>query len=99
MLEHIKLLTGNDDEGLLQLLIDKTKLELSTTGKDYDSTWDNVIEDIVCFKLNRLNHEGTSSYNINGMSESFTTSYPSYITNQLASLGLPIAGRGVAKML
>ena len=86
MLDHLKILTGNDDEGLLQLLIDKTKAELSSTGKEYDESWNNVIEDIVCFKLN-------------SMSESFTNNYPSYITDQLSSLGLPISGRGVAKML
>lgn len=99
MLENIKLLTGNTDEVLIQLLIDKTTLELSRTGKSHDITWDNVIEDIVVFKINRLNHEGTSSYNVNGMSETFTSGYPDYITDQLSALGLPCSGKGRVKLL
>lgn len=99
MLENIKTLTGNTDEVLIQLLIDKTKSELESTGKTYDSTWDNVIEDIVIIKLNRLNHEGTSSYNVNGMSETFTNGYPNYITDQLSALGLPCSAKGKVKLL
>lgn len=99
MLDNIKTLTGNTDEGLIQLLINKTKKELESTGKKYDSTWDNVIEDIVVLKINRLNHEGTSSYNVNGMSETFTSGYPDYITDQLSALGLPCSGKGRVKLL
>lgn len=99
MLENIKTLTGNTDEVLIQLLIDKTKKELESTGKAYSDTWDNVIEDIVIIKINRLNHEGTSHYEANGMSETFVKGYPSYINDQLSALGLPCIGRGRAKLL
>ena len=98
MLDHIKILTGNDDEGLIQLLIDKTKLELSATGKQYTFKWDNVIEDIVVLKLNRLGHEGISNTSLDGFSETYIEGYPSYITKQLVALGLP-TGKGWVKML
>lgn len=98
MLDNIKTLTGNTDEGLIQLLIDKTKKELASTGKTYDSTWDNVIEDIVIIKLNRLNHEGISSSSTNGFSESYIEGYPGYITKQLRVLGLPTE-KGSVRML
>lgn len=99
MLENIKTLTGNTDEVLIQLLIDKTKKELESMGKTHDATWDNVIEDIVIVKLNRLNHEGTSHYEANGMSETFVKGYPGYINDQLSALGLPCIGKGRAKLL
>lgn len=92
-------MSGITDESLINLLIEKTKIELSSRGATYETSWDNVIEDIVIFKLNRLNHEGTSQYSGSGMSEVFTDGYPSYITSQLSSLGLPIIGKGAAKLL
>lgn len=99
MLENIKILTGNTDEQLIQVLIDKTIKEIESYGKTYDSTLDNLIEDIVIFKMNRLGHEGVTSHNTNGVTENFATSYPDYIVAQFDALGVKVPGKGWAKML
>lgn len=84
LLEQIKILTGESNEILLDILIDKTKLELETLiGKLYDSEWDNLCSDIVVVKYNRRHNEGLSSVSINGMSESYQDAYPSYILKQI----------------
>lgn len=84
LLEQIKILTGESEELVLQVLIDKAKLELETLiGKPYETEWDNLCSDIVVVKYNRRYNEGLSSVSVNGMSESYQDAYPSYILKQI----------------
>lgn len=84
VLEQIKLLTGSTKDNLINLLIDKTKLELqSITNKEYDESWNNLIVDIVVCKLNRIGTEGTKSTSINGLSEDYLEDYPKPIIRQI----------------
>lgn len=82
---NIKALSNSDDDTLIQLLIDKTQLELLEITKleEYDAALDNVLEDIVVVKLNRRGNEGLSSFGVSGMSESFIDDYPDHIRRQL----------------
>lgn len=84
VLTQIKLITGKTDEALINLLIDKTKQEIIMyCNTDYVNAMDNLIADIVCYKLNTLGTDGISSQSYNGVSESYTSDYPIYIKNQL----------------
>lgn len=88
LLEQIKLLTNKTDDKLIKLLIDRTKVELSTClRKEYSDKFDNVLADMVIIKLNRLGTEGTSSQSYSGVSESYLDQYPDYIKKQLDALG------------
>lgn len=83
VLTQIKLITGKTDEALINLLIDKTKQEVVMYCKtDYVDAMDNVVADIVCYKLNTLGTDGISSQSYNGVSESYASDYPIYIKNQ-----------------
>lgn len=84
LLEQIKLLTNKTDDKLIKLLIDRTKVELSTClRKDYSADFDNVLADIVVIKLNRVGTEGLASQGYSGISESYLNEYPDYIMKQL----------------
>lgn len=84
MLEEIKLLTSNYNDELITLLIDKTKKEIETyCGIAYAETMDNLIVDLVVFKINTLNTQGISGQSYNGISESYLIDYPPYILRQL----------------
>lgn len=84
MLEQIKLLTGSAKDDLISLLIEKTKKELeSTTKKEYEESWDNLIVDMVVCKLNRIGTEGLKSTSINGLSEDYLDDYPKPIIRQI----------------
>lgn len=84
MLEQIKLLTGSAKDDLISLLIEKTKKELeSTTKKEYEESWDNLIVDMVVCKLNRIGTEGLKSTSINGLSEGYLDDYPKPIIRQI----------------
>lgn len=87
LLEQIKLLSRNTNEPLIDLLIVRTKVELSTYLKrDYTDKFDNVLVDIVVIKLNRIGTEGVASQSFSGASESFLDGYPDYIMKQLNAL-------------
>lgn len=84
LIDQIKLLSNSTNEALIQLLIDKTKVELSTDlKKDYSNVFDNVLVDIVVIKLNRIGTEGLASQGYSGVSESYLNEYPDYIMKQL----------------
>ena len=84
LLEEVKILTSENNEELLKVLINKTKLELeSIIGRVYDSNWDNLCSDIVVVKYNRRNNEGLSSVTSNGMNESYANTYPHHIREQI----------------
>lgn len=86
MLENIKLLTKNNDDNLINLLIKKTKIEIERYCKtEYIEKMDNLLEDMVCHKLNTLNTSGFTSQSYNGISESYTTDYPPNILRRLDS--------------
>lgn len=87
LLEQVKLLSNNTNEPLIDLLINRTKVELSTYLKrDYTDKFDNVLVDIVVIKLNRIGTEGVVSQSFSGASESFLDGYPDYIMKQLNAL-------------
>lgn len=85
LLEEIKILTSEANEQLLQILIDKVKLELETLlSRPYEDKWDNVCSDMVIVKYNRRHNEGISSVSVSDMSENYSDTYPTYILNQLS---------------
>ncbi len=84
MIAQVKLLTGSTKDDLITLLIEKTKKELeSTTKKEYEESWDNLIVDMVVCKLNRIGTEGLKSTSINGLSEDYLDNYPKPIIRQI----------------
>ena len=90
ILEQIKILSGNTNEALISLLIDKTKIEISDYIKnsfdESNSSMLNVLTDIVVIKLNRFGTEGLSSQSYSGVSESYINEYPQSIIKQLDSI-------------
>lgn len=87
ILLNIKKLTGKTDDDLIKLIIEKAKIEVEFhTKKLYDSTMDNVIEDMVIVKLNKLGNEGIASTSASGMSDNYLDDYPISIIRQLNSL-------------
>lgn len=89
-LENIQTLTGFNDTAKIAVLITLTQQEIiNYTKREYDPlTTDNILVEMVIFKINRLNNESTKSltYNDNGISQSFLTDYPDYILRQLNEL-------------
>ena len=86
ILAQVKLITGKTDDSLITLLIDKTKAELVLYCKtDYVIAMDNLIADIVIYKLNTLNTDGITAQSYNGVSESYSNDYPIHIKKQLDS--------------
>ena len=89
-LEQIKLLSGNTNEALISLIIDKTMIEISDyTKMDFDicnERMTNVLVDMAVVKLNRFGTEGLSSQSYSGVSESYIDEYPHYILTQLNSI-------------
>lgn len=87
LLEQVKVLTGKTDEILINLFIDKAKVEVEAyTRKPYEPTMDNVIVDIVVVKINKLGNEGLTSTSASGMTDNYLDDYPQYIINQLNKL-------------
>ena len=90
ILEQIKILSGNTNEALISLLIDKTKIEISDYTKisfdESNTSMVNVLTDIVVIKLNRFGTEGLSSQSYSGVSESYINEYPQSIIKQLDSI-------------
>jgi hypothetical protein len=86
ILAQVKVLTGKTNDGLILLLIEKAKAEVVIYCKtDYVSAMDNLIADIVIYKLNTLGTDGISGQSYNGVSESYTDKYPLNIRMQLDS--------------
>lgn len=90
ILEQIKLLSGNTNEALISLIIDKTIIEISDyTNIAFDEnnqSMINVLVDMAVVKLNRFGTEGLSSQSYSGVSESYIDEYPHYILKQLNSI-------------
>ena len=88
LLEKIKKLSGNTDDVLLNLMIERTQTEIALiTKKTYDAlTMDNLLIDMVLVKLNLKGNEGINSVSYNGIAETFLPNYPNYILRQLDSL-------------
>lgn len=83
-LEQIKILTNQTDESLINLLVDKTIVELEEITKvEYDSSLENVLVDMVVVKLNRKGNEGLNTFSASGMSENYLDDYPDHIRRQL----------------
>lgn len=86
ILTQIQTLQPNAKVDVVNLLIEKVKAEVVLYCRtDYIPAMDNVIVDIILFKLNQLGNEGIASVGANGISESYLTDYPSYIKQQLYS--------------
>lgn len=84
-LEIIKGLTDYTNEIMINIYIDKVQDEIKDLCKldAYDVALDNILVDMVIVKLNRKGNEGLANISMNGMSESYMTEYPFYITNRL----------------
>lgn len=85
ILQQIKILTKSKDDGLVNLLIEKAKVEVLTYCKldTYTDKLDNVVADIVVEKINRHGTEGLKSQGYSGVSESFNDGYSKNIIEQL----------------
>lgn len=87
LVEQVKLITGNSNDSLVSLMLDKTKAEISTYLKsDYDTAFDNIAVDIAVIKINRLGSEGLASQSFSGAGENYIDGYPQEILMQLNSL-------------
>lgn len=86
ILTQIMILKPNANVAVVNTLIDKTKAEVVLFCRtSYVPAMDNVVCDIVLFKLNQLGNEGISNQAYNGVSESYSTDYPNSIKQQLCS--------------
>lgn len=84
--EQVKLITGNTNDDLVSLMLEKAKAEITTYLKcEYDTRFDNIAADIAVLKINRLGSEGLTSQSSSGASESYTDGYPQEILKQLDS--------------
>lgn len=87
MLNNIKLLLGLSDtskDELLTLLIEQAQDEARNYIHDSNlSGLDSIICQMVIYRFNHLGNEGLSSENYSGVSFSYTTEYPSFITDGL----------------
>lgn len=82
--EQVKLITGNANDGLISLMLDKAKAEIEAyLSLDYDTRYDNIAVDIAVLKINRLGSEGLSSQGYSGASESYIDGFPQEIRVQL----------------
>lgn len=82
--EQVKLITGNANDGLISLMLDKAKAEIeSYLNLDYDTKYDNIAVDIAVLKISRLGSEGLSSQSFSGASESYVEGFPQEIKMQL----------------
>ena len=82
--EQVKLISGNTNNDLVGLMLNKAKAEISVYLKlDYDARFDNIAVDIAVLKVNRLGSEGLSSQGYSGASESYIDGYPQEIKMQL----------------
>lgn len=84
LIEQVKLITGNTNDELVGLMIDKAKAEISAyLNLDYDIRYDNIAVDIAVLRINRLGSEGLSSQGYSGASESYVDGFPQEIKMQL----------------
>ncbi|GEM_PF-2784647 len=87
ILTQILILNPNKDVAVIELLIEKTKAEVVLiTKRDYVSQMDNVVSDMVIWKLNTLGTDGITAQSYNGISESYLDNYPISIRKQLSAL-------------
>ena len=72
LVEQVKLITGNTNDELIVLMLEKAKSEISAyLGQEYDTKYDNIAADIAVVKLNRLGAEGLASQGYSGTNESY----------------------------
>ena len=88
ILSAIKMLIQEDSEekdNLILLLISKTKKEIeSICNTNYISQMDNVLIDMVYYKLNTLNTDGIKNISYSDvMRITYSGTYPQYILKQL----------------
>jgi len=88
--EKIQLLTDSKYKvELISIVITQVKNEIeSYINKSYSDTMENILIDMVIFKLNRRGAEGISTQSYSGASETFTSDYPLHISRQLDRLRL-----------
>ena len=85
--EQVKLLTGNTNEDLISLILEKAKAEIVDYVKqDYNTRFDNLAVDIAVIKINRLGSEGLSSQGYSGVTENYLDGYPQDILNRLNNI-------------
>lgn len=84
LVDQIKLITGNTNDDLISLMLDKAEAEISAyLNTEYETKFDNLAVDIAVIKINRLGSEGLVSQGYSGASESYIDGYPQEILNQL----------------
>ncbi len=84
-LEKIKALTPYTDDAKISIYIEMVQEEIKEICRldEYSSDMDNILVDMVIVKLNRSGNEGIANISMSGISETYLTEYPFYITNRL----------------
>lgn len=90
MIENIKLLLGlKDDDSkdeMLMVLIQRCINEAKNyTHNDSIRDYENVIEDMVVYRFNRLGTEGVDAESYSGVTFNYSADYPESILRQLRS--------------
>lgn len=84
LLEQVKLLTGNTNEPLISLMLEKAKIEVcGYLKRRYCKAFDSLVVDIAVIKLNRMGAEGLVSQSSSGASEAYLNDYPADIMRRL----------------
>lgn len=84
-LEKIKILSPYTDDAKINIYIEMVQDELKEICKleTYLPELDNVLVEMVIVKLNKAGNEGIANISMSGISETYLTEYPFYITNKL----------------
>lgn len=84
-LEKIKIISNYTDDDRINVLIDMTKDELVHICElsNYLDEFDNILVDMVIFKLNRLGKEGLTNITLRNIGENYLNDYPKHITDRL----------------
>ena len=87
-IENIQTLTGFTDTAKINVLIELTQQEITNyTKQEYDALkMENILVEMVIYKVQKLGNEATKSLTYNDTTQSFLTDYPTPILRQLNEL-------------
>ena len=85
VLNNIKLLTQEDNEPLLNLLINKAEKTIISFCNITEVTEEmqDILEDLICYRYNLIGREGLKSEGMGSASISFTDGIPAEIKTRL----------------
>lgn len=85
ILNNVKLLTGEDNEPLLNLLINKAERTIKDFCNITEVTEEmqDILEDLVCYRYNKIGREGISGEGMGSSSINFNDGIPKEIKTRL----------------